>query len=205
MERAMSRGRRKSGVLIFMSALVAAIGMALLLLLVSSTRAGSQDQSQQSAAFFVQMAPVFQHPRCMNCHTGEGFPRQGDDAHRHHMNVARGYNNMGAASMQCGTCHQSFNQAASGVPGAADWQLAPVRMRWSGLNAGELCRALLDPARGGLKPEQFVPHINTSLVRWAWRPGTDAHGRERTLPPMTHSEFVDLAQRWIASGAGCPP
>lgn len=200
----MGRWRNQTGVMIYWSALITS-GCALLLLLVPSTPAVSQDQSKQSAAYFVQMVPVFQHPRCMNCHTGEDFPRQGDDAHRHLVNVTRGDHNTGAPGLRCGTCHQSLNQATSGVPGAADWQLAPVRMTWSGLSMGDLCHALLDPARGGLKPEQFVPHINTSLVQWAWSPGTDAQGRVRTLPPLTHAEFVGLAERWIATGAGCPP
>jgi hypothetical protein len=158
----------------------------------------------QSSQLFQQMFVVFEHPRCMNCHTGEAFPRQGDDRHRHTMNVTRGPADSGAAALNCSTCHQSMNQAASGVPGAAEWHLAPVRMAWIGLNAGELCRALRDPSKGAMSPQQMVPHFATSLIRWSWDPGTNAHGRARGTPPMSYAEFIALTKRWIASGAVCP-
>jgi hypothetical protein len=109
------------------------------------------------------MATVFAHPRCMNCHTEELFPRQGDDEHRHTPNVARGPNDNGAAGLHCRTCHQEENQAASGVPGAPDWHLAPAPMAWQGLSAGDLCRALRDPARGAMPPDQLLAHFDTGL------------------------------------------
>src|SRR3979411_1797870 len=124
--------------------------------------------SGASEAYFNRMFVVLQHPRCMNCHTGEAFPRQGDDRHPHTMNVMRGPEDRGAAGLHCGSCHQSTNQMASGVPGAPDWHLAPLRMAWAGLSAGQLCRALRDPARGGMRPDQMLAHFNTGLVRWAW-------------------------------------
>jgi hypothetical protein len=158
----------------------------------------------RSVALFQQMWPVLQHPRCMNCHPRSDFPRQGNDRHRHTMNVTRGADDHGAVGLQCRTCHQSANQSASGVPGAPDWHLAPVRMAWEGLTMGEVCRALLDPARGGLQPTQLVAHLNTGLVRWAWAPGTDTHSQPRATPPMSHRQFVELAREWVATGAGCP-
>jgi hypothetical protein len=156
------------------------------------------------AALFRQMATVLQHPRCMNCHTREDYPRQGDERHRHTMNVARGENDHGAPGLHCATCHQSANQAAAGTPGAPDWGLAPRRMAWEGLSVGELCRALQDPAKGRMRPNEFVPHFRTGLVRWAWSPGTDAHGRARSVPPIPHERFIALAQAWVDNGAPCP-
>jgi hypothetical protein len=90
------------------------------------------------------------------------------------------------------------------VPGAADWHLAPLRMAWEGLSVGELCRALLDPARGGMRPDQFVAHVRTGLVRWAWAPGVDSHGRSRSRPPMAYEQFMALTQEWVTKGAACP-
>jgi hypothetical protein len=164
----------------------------------------AQSPSADSAQLFQQMFGVFEHPRCMNCHTGEPFPRQGDDRHRHTMNVMRGPADSGAAGLHCSTCHQSTNQPASGVPGASDWHLAPPRMAWTGLSAGQLCRALRDPAKGAMSSRQMLPHLATGLIRWAWNPGTNAHGRARTTPPMSYSEFIGLTKRWIESGATCP-
>jgi hypothetical protein len=161
-------------------------------------------RAQRSAALFEQMLPVLRYPRCMNCHTDTEFPRQGDDRHRHIMNVSRGPDDHGAVGLRCGTCHQSTNQPASGVPGAADWHLAPRSMAWEGLTGSQLCRVLFDPRKGALKPSQLVPHLETPFVVWAWSPGVDAHGRPRSTPPMSHQAFVALARRWVATGAVCP-
>jgi hypothetical protein len=161
-------------------------------------------QERGGAEIFRRMATVLQHPRCMNCHTRESFPRQGDDRHRHSMNVSRGPADRGAPGLHCAACHRAANQAASGVPGAADWHLAPLRMAWEGLSVGELCRALLDPARGGMPPDQFVAHVRTGLVRWAWAPGTDSHGRPRGRPPMAYEQFIALTQEWVTKGVACP-
>ena len=169
---------------------------------VSAQQAG--DKAAQSADLFRQMATVLEHPRCMNCHTRDLFPHQGDDGHRHSVNVARGPSDHGAAGLHCSTCHQATNQRASGVPGAPDWHLAPLRMAWEGLSVGELCRALSDPKRGGMKPEQLAAHFETSLVAWAWSPGTDAHGRARTPPPLAHDKFIAVTRQWVESGAVCP-
>ncbi len=163
-----------------------------------------QTASATSARLIEQIYSVLEHPRCMNCHTGEAFPRQGDDALRHTMNVTRGPTDHGAPALHCSTCHQSVNQAASGVPGAEDWSLAPVRMAWQGLNAAQLCRALRDPTKGAMTPEQMLPHFATGLIRWAWAPGTDSLGRARSTPPMSYPQFIEVTQRWIASGAVCP-
>jgi hypothetical protein len=154
---------------------------------------------------FGQLAEVLRHPRCMNCHTSGDFPRQGDDRHRHTLNVVRGPDDRGAVALRCETCHQSANQAASGVPGANGWRLAPLRMAWEGLSNGELCQALLDPRRGGMTPAKFLEHLqNEKLVSWAWQPGKNPAGRERTPPPISHDEFVTLARKWAELGAACP-
>jgi hypothetical protein len=158
----------------------------------------------RSAALFEKMVPVLMHPRCLNCHSRAEFPRQGDDRHRHTMNVSRGPDDHGALALHCNTCHQAANQPASGVPGAPDWHLAPIRMAWEGLSAGELCRALLDPRRGGMQPGKLVDHLNTGLVRWGWSPGTNAQGAPRTTPPLSHEAFVEVARQWAASGSHCP-
>jgi hypothetical protein len=167
-------------------------------------RSAAQGWLEEGRDKFRQMATVFQHPRCMNCHTRTEFPRQGDDRHRHAMNVTRGPADRGAPGLHCATCHRVANQTASGVPGAQDWHLAPLRMAWEDLSVGELCRALLDPARGGMKPGQFIPHFQTGLVRWAWSPGMGPRGERRDSPPISHERFLALTREWIDRGAPCP-
>ena len=166
--------------------------------------AAAQNRLEEGREKFRQMAAVLQHPRCMNCHPRTDFPRQGDDRHRHTMNVTRGPADHGAPGLHCSTCHQSTHQATSGVPGAPDWHLAPLRMAWDDLSAGELCRALLDPARGGMRPNQFIPHFQTGLVRWAFSPGGGPHGEMRAAPPIPYERFMALTREWIDRGAPCP-
>jgi hypothetical protein len=162
----------------------------------------------ESVIPFGRIVTVLQSPRCLNCHTdaAHAFPRQGDDRHRHLFNVVRGEDGHGAAGLHCSTCHQDANNRASGVPGAPGWHLAPLSMAWEGLSAGEICRAVLDPARnGGRDHAALADHFaHESLVSWAWAPGSDHNGRARTLPPMAHDEFNRTVERWLATGAACP-
>ena len=73
-----------------------------------------------------------------------------------------------------------------------------------GARPGELCRALLDPQRGGMPPEKLVAHLNTALVRRAWAPGTNAQGAPRSTPPLSHEALVEVARQWLAGGSECP-
>lgn len=161
---------------------------------------------QVSLAAFDQVASVLTHPRCMNCHTVTDFPRQGDDRHRHTMNVRRGPDGHGVPGMTCTTCHGLANNAASGVPGAnEDWHLAPLSMGWEGLSRRQLCEAVKDPTKnGGRDGARVIEHLNTHLVEWAWTPGRRANGSARATPPLSHDAFVNAARRWIATGAACP-
>src|SRR5207247_1550835 len=100
-------------------------------------------------------------------------PKQGNDRHRHQMNVQRGSDNQGAVGMRCATCHQGANDGASGVPGAPNWHLAPLSMSWENKGSAALCRALLDRKGNGQRGvAQLVDHMsNDALVAWGWTPG----------------------------------
>jgi hypothetical protein len=164
----------------------------------------AQDRQAASAGLFMEFLPVLQHPRCLNCHIAVDFPRQGEARRPHIMQVKRGPEGSGAPGLQCGTCHQRSNSPA-GVPGANNWHLAPLRMAWEGLNAGQICRALLDPAKSGMNGEQLIRHLDTDhLVLWAWQGGVDLNGAPRQAPPLSHAAFTELVGRWLASGAHCP-
>src|SRR5580693_6091579 len=95
-----------------------------------------------AAAAFEAIVPVLRHPRCMNCHSRGDFPRQGDDSHRHTMNIRRGPAGFGVTSAKCSTCHQDQNLGAAHLPpGAPGWHLpAPsLPMIWEGLTDAQLC------------------------------------------------------------------
>ena len=176
------------------------------LVVLPGAAAPAPDHAAQSVAAFDQMALVMTSPRCQNCHTLTSFPRQGDDRHRHTMNVQRGVDGMGAPAMRCATCHGRANQAASGVPGADEaWRLAPLSMGWEGLSKAELCRQLKNPRRNGDRTgADVIDHLKSHLVVWAWSPGATAHGQGRTPPPIDHATFLKAAETWVATGQACP-
>jgi hypothetical protein len=164
---------------------------------------GPPEEAAKSLQAFRAVASVLTSPRCLNCHVPGDAPLQGDDHHPHAMNVRRGTDGKGSPALRCFACHQTANsRSPHGPPGAADWQLPPPQtpMAWKGLNASELCRTLKDPAKNGNRSlEDLISHMDTSLVRWAWNPGPG-----RTVPPLSHDEFVSRLKEWIATGATCP-
>ncbi len=164
----------------------------------------AQTNTPPETHIFMEIAPVFQHRRCMNCHVLSPFPRQGENGRRHMMSIAAGDGGRGSPGLPCTTCHRGSN-SPSGVPGAEGWHLAPLKMGWEGLSAGEICRALRDPARSGMTPHQLIQHLtHDKLVLWAWQGSRDLAGKARSTPPLSHAAFLDGIRRWLAAGGGCP-
>jgi hypothetical protein len=164
------------------------------------------DRNARSIALFQEAGKVLQSPRCLNCHPAGDHPSQGVDMHPHIPPVVRGDGDMGAAAMQCGTCHLEANtpiKAASihSVPGNPRWRLAPIEQAWQGKSLGEICRQIKDPARNGGKTlAQLHEHMaRDQLVGWGWTPGD---GREPV--PGTQAQFGEIIRAWIGAGAACP-
>jgi hypothetical protein len=158
-----------------------------------------------------QVYSVLTSPRCLNCHTATNYPQQGDDRHRHFANVIRGPEGKGVPGLNCISCHQSANADSTGVPGGRNWHLAPLSMRWQDendqlLSSAVVCRSLTDRTKnGGLSAGALLKHHEEEpLVLWAWNPGRRQDGVMRTLPPLTHAEFVAATRQWIAAGMPCP-
>jgi hypothetical protein len=156
-----------------------------------------------AAAAFEAIVPVLHHPRCMNCHSTGDFPRQGDDSHRHTMQVRRGPDGQGLNAVKCSTCHQDHNLVDLHTPpGAPDWHLPSPEtpMVWEGLTDHQLCELLKDPNQNGHRNvQQIVEHMSTPLVLWGWNPGEG-----RSPIPMPLSEFLARVKEWAAKGAACP-
>jgi hypothetical protein len=152
---------------------------AVLGLLACVTALAAADQTRfedaPAAAAFKAIIPVLRHPRCMNCHSGGDFPRQGDDGRPHTMQVRRGPHGDGVNAVKCRSCHSEQNTSGLRTPpGAPDWKLpAPeTPMIWQGLTDRQICELLKDPSRNGHKSlQQIVAHMSTPLVLWGWHPG----------------------------------
>jgi len=169
----------------------------------NAEQARAMRDDAKAASAFESIVPVLRHPRCMNCHSGGDFPRQGDDLHRHTMNIRRGLNGEGVSGLRCSTCHQDHNLVGEHMPpGAANWHLPSARepMIWERLSDRQLCELFKDPARNGHRTvDGIVRHMNTPLVLWGWHPGEG-----RTPIPMPENEFLTEVQEWATYGAACP-
>jgi hypothetical protein len=178
------------------------VGPALMLVAVSAVFSQPANDREQSLAAFKQIAQVMRSPRCMNCHTGTEFPRQGERGRRHDQLVMRGDDGKGQAPMLCVACHQETNSPDGYAPGAPEWHLAPRAMSWERARGDrDMCEGLLDLKRNGNRLARgIVIHmLNDPLVQWAWAPG-----RGRAPPPIGQEEFHALLQRWESTGAACP-
>jgi hypothetical protein len=66
-----------------------------------------------------------------------------------------------------------------------------------------LCRHLKDPKRnGGRSAAAVIDHRAMYLVTWAWSPGTDDHGGQRSPPPLPYAYF--LRRPDVGRGRGSP-
>jgi hypothetical protein len=159
------------------------------------------DRAARSAALFSEISRVLTHPRCVNCHTPDESPRQGDLHALHDPPVARGTADRGVPAMLCTGCHQDRNLPLARVPGAPGWQLAPTSMVWLDRSPHDICEQLLDRARnGGRTLEQVRDHVaHDRLVGWGWSPGAD-----RTPAPGSQAELAALVDAWITTGTRCP-
>ena len=64
-------------------------------------------------------------------------------------------------------------------------------MVFQGKSATAICEQMKDPARNHGK--------SLAIVLWGWAPGG-----ARTLPPISHDQFVTLFKAWVDGGGACP-
>lgn len=173
---------------------------------VSEYNLSYNETKSESEAAFNTMMNVVMHPRCINCHPNDNVPKQGDDSHSHYFGIARGTENTGFQATSCTTCHQSENNVYSGVPGAPHWSLAPASMGWQGLSRTAVAERMLDmKTNGGKNHEELIKHMTEDeLVLWAWKPGVDADGIQRELPPVSEDNFKSAVKDWFKNGAIIP-
>jgi hypothetical protein len=190
--------------------LAALIALPVALVSVSPSPSRAAANPEESKKWFVKMSTVMLYFRCINCHTTEDFPAQGDDHHKHANDVIRSASQRGtgstgfgagAGAVPCLSCHSNSNQADGRQPGAFGWRMPPASMGWDKMkSAGELCRHVVDPNfNGGRDAKALVEHMRTDpLVQYAFDPG--AH----TKPPLTQAEFHEAVEKWAETGAACP-
>ena len=174
-------------------------------------KANVQSNRAEGLAAWQKVYSVLISPRCLNCHTATNYPQQGDDRHRHFANVIRGPEGWGVPGLNCVSCHQERNADSTGVPGGENWHLAPLTMQWQDANdrpmsSAAVCRAVTDRSRNENMdgPALLKHHQDAALVLWAWSPGRRPDGSARSLPPLSHAEFVAATRTWVEAGTPCP-
>ena len=173
---------------------------------------GADPNLAQGLAAWERVYSVLISPRCINCHTATNYPQQGDDRHRHFANVVRGgHDGQGVPALYCVGCHQDVNADSTGVPGGPNWHLAPLSMKWQDTNdrplsSAAVCRAVTDRSRNENMdgPALLKHHEDAPLVLWAWNPGRRIDGSMRTVPPLSHTDFVNATRTWVEAGTPCP-
>ncbi len=74
------------------------------------------------------------------------------------------------------------------------------------LSSAEVCRSVTDRAKNNnLDGAGLLKHhTEEPLVLWAFQPSRQIDGSPRTLPPLTHDEFVSATRKWVEAGTPCP-
>ena len=149
-----------------------------------------------SVAAFNAVYTVLQSPRCLNCHPAGDVPLQRDSGEPHGMRVTRHSADVGLA---CSTCHRPIGIDLPHLPPANRvWRMPPASQAFQGRSPRELCLQLQGAATSD--PVAFLHHVrDDSLVAWGWSPGAG-----RTVPPLTHTEFVAAVAAWMEGGVACP-
>lgn len=175
---------------------------------VEAESAGTIPKSREeiSKAAFSEAYKVFMSPRCANCHPGGDVPTQNDQMTLHTQGVTRGPDGKGKYGMTCTTCHQSENLDGEHMPPGVSvgWHMPPADMKmvFQGRTPKQLCEQFKDPKQNGGKKTlaEAMHHLEADpLVLWGWTPGNG-----RTVPPMSHAEFMKNIRAWVENGGECP-
>ena len=151
---------------------------------------------------FNDIAQVLLHPRCANCHPAGDRPLQKDTQIFHKQNVSRRLEQLGHA---CTTCHPAQQPTGANLPpGAPHWHMPSARtpMVFEKRTPQQLCEQLKSPeANGNRTLAQIRTHMaEDAIVKWGFSPGEG-----RTVPHVSHDQFVKVVDAWLAAGAPCPP
>jgi hypothetical protein len=79
-------------------------------------------------------------------------------------------------------------------------------MAWQGLTNKEIAKAMLDRTKNGNRSHKDLIHHLTEdkLVLWAFNPGVNQDGVQRTKPTVSEEEYKAAVKEWFEKGAIIP-
>lgn len=157
----------------------------------------TEEQTQKSIDAFAKLVPLFQHPRCINCH-GEVNPFDESDSNHEGGSFPDRDN---APDCSTSGCHSKF----------PSWFTPPASMFFVGKDAEQLCELMhtsFDKATGNLSFMEHMTHdeppfIEVALVGdRAMTPQDLAPDKADPPPGWDHAKVTQLSQAWVDSTGG---
>jgi hypothetical protein len=159
----------------------------LLLLLVASLPASWATSPASGGGFAETLYPLFQHPRCLNCHQFNSARSQGLSYTTHRSRYL------------CDSCH---HPQLTGLKGG-EWQAPVARLDWTGLAPRETCELIKRNAGGADATRRLREHLlDDGRIHWALDSGM-IPGGSRPTPEGGSVAWRQAVQIWLASGMRC--
>ena len=158
----------------------------------------SDSQTQKSIAAFSKLAPIFQQPRCINCHgavdpftKGGGHPGGEFDFVR----ADDGFVQVEKTFEPCASCHDAFQ----------GWRTPPSDMFFTGKDSEALCKLM---KRNFGLAKYFMNHMimdggGDPFIEEGFK-GTRGMSDTTPEPPpgWTRSKMINLARDWVDAMGG---
>ena len=154
----------------------------------------SEDQTQKAIAAFAELAPIFQQPRCINCH-GAVDPFNKPGTHP-------GGDLDPKDNTDCSTCHDALE----------GWELAPEPMSFVGKDTEELCeqmKFMFKFAQPHGTDESFMGHMvhdngAIQFIETGFKGNKGMSEPEKLEPPVgwTQQKMIDLSKKWVDAMGG---
>ncbi|MGB8647114.1 MAG: hypothetical protein WCF84_17890, partial [Anaerolineae bacterium] len=148
----------------------------------------TQAQAQNAAQAFQAMAPVFQSPRCLNCHGAYGdISTNPKTKHPGGYIPLDNFGNPKDPSKECTNCHDL---------GGKQWQIAPPHMFFTNENTVSMCQQMKRMDNG----INVLNHLASDrLVQLGFQGKKGQSDQAAEPPPISKGDFLKLAENWVSA------
>jgi hypothetical protein len=161
--------------------------LTIFLLALSATGQAEALETVKRVRFSDHLYPMFQHPRCLNCHQFGSLRSNGREFHSHRQ------------LYRCDLCHQP--RLTGLLPG--EW-IAPLpSMDYTGLTPQQTCELIKRNMGAPYSDERLLRHMLKDVrIRWALDGGVTPEGKRPTVPGGV-AAWQRAVHEWAATGMAC--